>query len=61
MWFMPGRKVTVSLVDGTVLSGRTRMSWPGRIKLSEVETAMGGVPGAIFVYARSVLTVQVLG
>lgn len=59
MWFMPGRKVTVSLTDGSVLSGRTRLSWPGRIHLVEVSTHLGDVPGLVIVYARSVLTVQV--
>lgn len=60
MWFMPGKKVTVSLVDGTSLSGRTKLAWPGRLKLAEVETTLGDVPGCVFVYARSILTVQVL-
>lgn len=60
MWFIPGRKVTVSLIDGTALMGRTMLAWPGRLKLGEVSTAMGDVSGAIFVYSRSVLTVQVM-
>lgn len=60
MWFTPGRKVTVSLVDGTALTGRTKLAWPGRLKLVEVQTAMGEAPGAIFVYSRSILTVQVM-
>jgi hypothetical protein len=59
MWFMPGHKVTVSLVDGSVISGRTRLAWPGRLRLVEVSTAHGDVPGEVYVYARSVLTVQV--
>ena len=60
MWFMPGRKVTVSLTDGTALTGRTRWSWPGKLKLAEIATAMGDVPGVVYVYARSILTVQVM-
>jgi hypothetical protein len=60
VFFMPGRKVTVSLTDGSVLSGRTRLAWFGRLHLVEVSTQQGDVPGVVIVYARSVLTVQVL-
>lgn len=60
MWFKPGRKVTVSLVDGSALTGTTKATWPGRLKLAGVSTAMGEAPGSIYVYARSVLTVQVM-
>jgi hypothetical protein len=65
MWWMervesrPGRKVTVSLVDGAVLSGRTRLAWPGRIRLAEVATQDGEVPGVVIVHTRNVITVQV--
>ena len=60
MWFMPGRQVTVSLTDGTALSGRTLWAWPGRVRLAEVKTPMGEAPGVVIVYSRSVLTVQVM-
>jgi hypothetical protein len=67
MWWMDrahlnaGRRVMVSLVDGTVLTGRTAGSWRfGRIRLAEVSTEQGEVPGTVIVYANSVITVQVL-
>lgn len=67
MWWMDrahlnaGRRVMVSLVDGTVLTGRTTASWRfGRIRLAEVSTEQGEVPGTVVVYAHSVITVQVL-
>ncbi|WP_194385357.1 hypothetical protein [Microbacterium luteum] len=67
MWWMDrahlnaGRRVMVSLVDGTVITGRTTGSWRfGRIRLTEVSTEQGEVPGTVIVYASSVITVQVL-
>lgn len=60
MFFLPGRKVTVSLTDGSVLAGRTRWAWPGRLRLVEVQVGPGDVPGVVVVYARAVLTVQVV-
>lgn len=67
MWWMDrvhlnaGRRVVVSMVDGTVLSGRTAGSWRfGRIRLVEVTTEQGDVPGTVIVFASNVLTVQVL-
>lgn len=60
MFFLPGRKVTVSLTDGSVLTGRTRLAWPGRLRLVEVQVGPGDVPGVVVVYARAVLTVQVV-
>ncbi|HEY9310247.1 MAG TPA: hypothetical protein VIP82_20785 [Microbacterium sp.] len=67
MWWMDraqfraGHRVTVSLVDGSVLTGRTAGSWRfGRIRLVDVATEHGEVPGMIVVYARAVLTVQVI-
>lgn len=56
-----GRRVVVSLTDGTVLSGRTAGSWRfGRIRLVEVSTEQGDVPGTVVVFASAVVTVQVL-
>lgn len=55
-----GRKVTVSLVDGTVLTGRTLRTVPGRIRLSEVTAEEGDVPGTVTVFTRNVIAVQVL-
>jgi len=55
-----GRKVTVSLSDGSVLTGRTAPPRPGRIRLVEVETSEGEVPGMVIVNGRHVLTVQVV-
>lgn len=67
MWWMEraplnaGRRVVVSLADGTVISGRTAGSWRfGRIRLVEVTTDQGDIPGAVIVFASSVITVQVL-
>lgn len=67
MWWMDrvhlnaGRRVVVSLADGTVLSGRTAGSWRfGRIRLVEVTTEQGDVPGTVVVFAAHVVTVQVL-
>lgn len=67
MWWMDrvhlnaGRRVVVSLTDGTVLSGRTSGSWRfGRIRLVEVTTEQGDVPGTVIVFASAVVTVQVL-
>ncbi|WP_295105327.1 hypothetical protein [uncultured Microbacterium sp.] len=56
-----GRRVVVSLTDGTVISGRTAGSWRfGRIRLVEVTTDQGEIPGTVIVFASSVITVQVL-
>lgn len=55
-----GHRVTVSLTDGSVLSGRTQPTWPGRIRLVDVETAEGEVPGVVLVDGRHVVTVQVI-
>lgn len=67
MWWMDrahlnaGRRVVVSLTDGTVISGRTAGSWRfGRIRLVEVTTDQGDIPGMVIVFASSVITVQVL-
>jgi hypothetical protein len=58
MWWMDrlhlnaGRRVVISLVDGT---------WRfGRIRLAEVTTNQGDVPGTVVVFAQNVLTVQVM-
>lgn len=59
-WAPTGRKVTVSLVDGSVVSGRVRGSWPGRIRLAEVETSDSEVPGVVVLSGRHVATVQVM-
>lgn len=59
-WAPVGRKVTVSLVDGSVVSGRVRGSWPGRIRLAEVETSDSEVPGLVVLSGRQVSTVQVM-
>lgn len=61
MWIRPGRRVTVSLSDGSALSGRTRPSWPWNLRLSDVSVAAGEVPGTVVVPCRNVLTVQVRG
>lgn len=58
-WAPTGRKVTVSLVDGSVITGRVRRSWPTRIRLAEVETVDGEVPGLVVLSSRQVATVQV--
>lgn len=58
-WAPAGRKVTVSLVDGSVITGRVRRAWPTRIRLAEVETADGEVPGLVVLSSRQVATVQV--
>jgi len=55
-----GHRVTVSLTDGSVLTGRTRLAWPGRVRLVDVETAGGEVPGVVLVDGRHVVTVQVI-
>lgn len=67
MWWMDrlhlnaGRRIVVSLTDGTVISGRTAGSWRfGRIRLVEVTTDQGEIPGTVIVFASSVITVQVL-
>lgn len=54
------RQVTVSLLDGSVLTGRTRAAWPGRLRLIDVQTGDGDVPGTVVVFTRHVLTVQVI-
>lgn len=67
MWWMDrvhlnaGRRVVVSLTDGSVLTGRTAGSWRfGRIRLVEVTTEQGDVPGMVIVFASAVVTVQVV-
>ncbi len=55
-----GHRVTVSLTDGSVLSGRTRATWPGRVRLVDVETNEGEVPGTVLISSRHVVTVQVI-
>lgn len=55
-----GHRVTVSLTDGSVLTGRTRPTWPGRVRLVDVETAEGDVPGVVLIDGRHVVTVQVI-
>lgn len=67
MWWMDrvhlnaGRRIVVSLTDGTVISGRTVGSWRfGRIRLAEVTTDQGVIPGTVIVFSSSVITVQVL-
>jgi len=61
MWIRPGRRVTVSLSDGSALSGRTRPSWPWNLRLSDVSVAAGEVPGTVVVPVRQVMTMQVTG
>lgn len=56
----PGHRVTVSLTDGSVLTGRTRATWPGRIRLVDVATDEGDVPGSVVVNGQHVVTVQVI-
>lgn len=60
MFFLPGHKVTVSLVDGSALTGRTALAWPGRLRLREVTVSSGAVPGLVWIPKRSILTVQVI-
>jgi hypothetical protein len=44
-----------------VITGRTVGSWRfGRIRLAEVTTNQGDVPGTVVVFAQNVLTVQVM-
>jgi hypothetical protein len=62
MWIRPGRTVTVSLTDGSSLTGRTLWAWPGRVRLCGVTVsgADGQAAGVVVVYKRSVLTMQVV-
>lgn len=55
-----GRKVTVSLTDGSALSGVSRWSWPWMLRLVDVKVQQGEVPGMVLVPRRSVLTIQVV-
>lgn len=59
MW-LPGRKLVVNLSDGSSLSGITRLSFLGRIRLHEVQAEGRQVPGTIIIYKRSILVVQVV-
>lgn len=61
MIIKPGRKVTVSLVDGSALNGVARLTWPWRLKISDVTVPHGAVPGVVYVARRAILTVQVVG
>jgi hypothetical protein len=60
MWYRPGRTLTVSLTDGSSLTGRSMLAWPGRIRLGGVKVTEGEVPGTIIIYRKSILTVQVV-
>lgn len=59
VWIRPGHTVTVSLSDGTALSGRTLVSWPWNMRLSEVSVPAGDVPGTVVIPTRRIITVQV--
>ncbi|MCI1673150.1 MAG: hypothetical protein LKI34_02875 [Bifidobacterium tibiigranuli] len=59
MWFKPGRSLTISLIDGTAITGRSLWAWPGRLRLCGVKTASGEVPGIVVIPSRSILIVQV--
>lgn len=55
-----GRRVTVSLTDGSALSGVSRWSWPWMLRLVDVKVQQGEVPGMVLVPRGSVLTIQVV-
>lgn len=59
MWF-PGRRLVVNLSDGSSLSGVTRFSWLGRLRLHEVQADGRQIPGTVIIYKRSILVVQVV-
>lgn len=64
MFFWPGKKVIVSLSDGTALNAITRLS-VNAIRLRNVEYNHHGdvmaVQGRVIIPASAVLTVQVIG
>ncbi|WEV59682.1 hypothetical protein OZX67_03855 [Bifidobacterium sp. ESL0728] len=60
MWIMPGKNVTVSLTDGSALTGRSQLAWPGRVRLSGIKVKEGEVPGTVTIYKQSIMTVQVV-
>lgn len=59
MW-LPGRKLVVSLSDGSSLSGVTRFSWLGSLRLHKVQADARQIPGTVIIYKRSILVVQVV-
>lgn len=59
MW-LPGRRLIVNLSDGSSLSGITRFSWPGRIRLRGVQADGHQIPGTVIIFKRSILLVQVV-
>ena len=60
LWIRPGRDVTVSLVDGSAISGKTGFVLPGKIKLSSVFAGKAEIPGVVIIPHDKVLTVQVM-
>jgi hypothetical protein len=57
---LPGRKVTVSLTDGSAVSGVTGWSWPWLLRVRDVHVRQGAVPGVVLVPWHSIVTVQVV-
>jgi len=60
LFVFPSRSVTVSLTDGTAISGKTAFCLPGKIKIRHVKVGDDKVPGVVIVPQRSILTVQVM-
>lgn len=59
MW-LPGRKLVVNLADGSSLSGVTRFSWLGRLRLRDVQADGQQIPGTVIIFKRSILVLQVV-
>lgn len=63
MMFLPGRKVVVSLTDGSAFSGITKLSWHA-LRLRDVtygaKHGTADVVGRVIVAAAAILTVQVV-
>lgn len=59
MW-LPGRRLVVNLSDGSSLSGVTRFSFFGRLRLREVQADGRQIPGTVIVYKQSILVIQVV-
>lgn len=59
IWMLPGRDVTVSLVDGTSLRGVTKVCVHS-LRLKHVQAEDARVPGTVVVPSRSIMTMQVM-
>lgn len=60
MFFFPGRRVVVSLSDGSAVAGVTAWAWFGWLRLRNVSSKGGEFPGEYLIPKHAVVGVQVV-